>query len=267
MATSTAAATLTAAEQQAAARVAAQYAALAYALWTRWSSSDDVDQNWLRIIDLLIPQILKARTQVAGTSRTYYQAFRKLEVPTAASWKPDTPLVSLDRSVLETSLRVTGPVAFKKKLDKISGADLAPAVQKALVAKMFKEAGEGMAAATIRHVSDGARQQLEADIKLDPVAFGYMRITKSADPCYFCAMLASRGAVYTDESFDRSDPRFIGDGTAKAHDNCSCVLEPVYSRASSLTPIAKEAATIWGDLKPAAGQTSINAFRAAWESR
>lgn len=268
MATTTSGATLTAAEQAATQRLATQYAALAYALWTRWATPDDIDQNWLRIIDLLVPQILKARTQAAGTSRAYYQAFRKLEAPAAASWKPDTPLVTLDRSVIETSLRVTGPVAFKDKLKKISGADLKPEVQKALVRKMFEEAGKGMGQAVLRHVADGARKQIAADTKADPVALGWARVTKSAAPCYFCAMLASRNFVYDKESFTESNSRFVGEGEAKAHDNCACTLEPRFDRNAPLPGRAEEFSELWGkSTRGKSGQAAIIAFRRAYEGR
>jgi len=267
MATTTAAATLSAAEQRATATLAGQYAALAYALWTRWSTPDDIDANWLRILDLLIPQILKGRSQAATTANVYYDRFRKLEMPSAPKFEP-VDLPELQRSVLETSLRVTGPVAFKKKMEKVSGRDLEPAVEKALVQKLFTEAGEQMAAATMRHVAEGARQQVLENVKVDPVALGYLRVTKSTDPCFFCAMLASRGAVYTAESFKQADSLFTGDGPAKAHDHCACTLEPVYSRNTELPDVSREAAEIWGaSTRGKSGRAAINAFRAAWEGR
>jgi hypothetical protein len=267
MATTTAAATLSAAEQRATATLAGQYAVLAYAAWSRMASPDDVDANWLRILDLLIPQVLKGRARAATTARVYYDRFRKLEVPAAPAFRA-VELPELDRQVIETSLRVTGPVAFKRKLEKISGKDLEPAVEKALTDRLFKEAGEQMASAVMRHVADGARQQILENVKADQVALGYLRVTKSTDPCFFCAMLASRGAVYGKESFEQSDSLFTGAGPAKAHDHCACTLEPVYSRSTELPDISREAAEIWSSTTGGlSGRQAIAAFRKAWESR
>lgn len=258
---------LTAAEQKAQARLGAQYAALALLLWKKYATTEDVDTSFARIVELLVPQILKGRLQASTTSRKYYQTFRILETPDKTVWTPPAPIAQLDRSVIETSLRVTGPVNFKKKLEKISGADLEPAVEKALVEKFLKDAGEAMAAASMRHVVDGARQQVEADVRADKVALGFLRVTKSAQPCYFCAILASRGPVYKDESFKASDALFDGEGTAKAHDNCACVLEPVFSRSTQWPAQSRKAAEVWGNVsKGRAGRAAINAFRAAWES-
>lgn len=69
----------------------------------------------------------------------------------------------------------------------------------------------------VRSVADGKR-------------IGYVRVTGS-DPCYFCAMLASRRAVYEEDSFEESDARFVGWGQVKVHDSCQCALIPV-TRAS-----------------------------------
>lgn len=51
------------------------------------------------------------------------------------------------------------------------------------------------------------------------VRYGYLRVT-GTDPCYFCVMLASRGPVFEEDSFDVSDVRFVGDGQVKVHDSC-----------------------------------------------
>jgi hypothetical protein len=90
-------------------------------------------------------------------------------------------------------------------------------------------AARNIAGATIRHVSNGGRQTLVDATERDTKALGYVRVTKDK-PCFFCAMLASRGLVFAEDSFDASDPRFTGDGTAKVHDNCSCTMKPVNRR-------------------------------------
>lgn len=268
MAVTQAGAALTVAEQQASSRLGLLYAALALRLWSAYAKSDDIDASAARVFELLIPQILKGRRQNAAQARRYYQTFRITETPEKAIWTPPAELVDLERTILDTSLRVTGPVRFKKSIARISGADLTQEVERALTQSILKDAGKSMAAAVTRHVNDGSRQEVLANTKLDPVALGFMRVTKSARPCYFCSMLASRGPVYGQESFSSSDPRFIGDGVAKAHDNCSCVLEPVFSRATNLPDTSRQAAEVWGSsTKGKSGQAAINAFRTAWDNR
>lgn len=68
----------------------------------------------------------------------------------------------------------------------------------------------------------GGREAVASAIHGDDQAVAWMRVT-SGDPCEFCAMLASRGPVFT---------------TAKAaaepfHDHCGCTVEPVYDRRAA----------------------------------
>jgi hypothetical protein len=56
---------------------------------------------------------------------------------------------------------------------------------------------------------EGGRVTLLDTIDADPAAVGWYRVT-DAQPCAFCALLASRGVVYKRDSFDQSDPRFHG---------------------------------------------------------
>lgn len=269
MAVTLTATTLTAAEQTAQARLGALYAALALRLWLAKADPNDIDESARKLFELLIPQILKGRLAAATSARRYYQTSRILETGDKTIWQPPAPPAALEKVVLDTSLRVTGPVRFKQGMAKLSGADLPPETIRALQESILKDAGKSVAAAVVRHVVDGGRDEVLADTKADPVALGFMRVTTSARPCYFCAMLASRGPVYGAESFSDSDPRFIGDGVAKAHDNCSCILEPVFSRATNLPDLSKKANEIWGKAKsnPVKGQTTTNTFRSLWENR
>lgn len=268
MATTTAAATLTAAEQRAQQKLGVLYAALAVRLWQGLMKPGDIDgPGYEKLLALLVPQIQKAREKSARQSRVYYEAFRILETG-QRDFKPAGGVITLDKQVIETSIRVTGPVAFKSRIEAINLLDVDPAVEKALTEKAFKQSANGVAAAMMRHVTDGARQQVLADHKADPVALGYMRMLKSDNPCYFCAMLASRGPVYKGESFSGSNALFEGDGPAKAHDHCACVLEPVFTRTTEWTPGAREAAEIWSKAKTSRdGRTVMNSFRSLWESR
>ena len=69
----------------------------------------------------------------------------------------------------------------------------------------------------VRLTAEGSRRVARS---VQSKRIGWMRVTKGEAPCFFCVALASRGPVYEDDSFDRSDPRFTGPGDVKVHDSC-----------------------------------------------
>jgi hypothetical protein len=124
--------------------------------------------------------------------------------------------------------------------------------------------------AVIRHTLNAGRDQIAAAQQADPAAVGYYRET-DGDPCHFCAMLASRGAVYKEDSFDESDPRFEGEGTAKVHDDCACHNRPIFTRDILLPEPNRKAFDTWMSLtgfdaygEPIEPQRE---FRQRWEGR
>lgn len=70
-------------------------------------------------------------------------------------------------------------------------------------------------------------------------AIGWARVTDS-NPCYFCAILASKGAFYlSEDAFKHTNAKYTGKGTAKVHDRCMCTMRPVFSRSDSMDERAK----------------------------
>jgi hypothetical protein len=101
-----------------------------------------------------------------------------------------------------------------------------------------------------RIVLTGARDTTIEAVKADPEAVGWYRLTDSR-PCAFCALLASRGAVYKSEQ------------TAgfEAHNDCGCTPAPAFSRGVVLPEISRTALEVYkrrGDGDPMA------AFRKEW---
>lgn len=79
---------------------------------------------------------------------------------------------------------------------------------------------------------------------------GWARFTEDSEngPCYFCAVLASKGAFYlTSKAFDRSNAKFVGEGTAKVHDHCKCTLRPVYRAEDKMDDRAKNFLSQWNE--------------------
>lgn len=72
-------------------------------------------------------------------------------------------------------------------------------------------------------VLTGGRETIREWARRDPRAIGWRRVS-DGDPCAFCAMLVTRGPVYTSEQRALSRE---SDGT-KYHAHCGCTVEVVY---------------------------------------
>lgn len=103
-----------------------------------------------------------------------------------------------------------------------------------------------------RIVLDGGRTTTLETVKADPVAVGYYRVT-DGDPCAFCALLASRGVVYKEDT--------VG---FEAHNDCGCYGMAAFSRDISLPPISREAAEVY---KNRGEGDALAEFRKAWNNR
>ncbi|WP_305780015.1 VG15 protein [Nocardia nova] len=113
----------------------------------------------------------------------------------------------------------------------------------------------------VRIATDGGRNVVQRAVDLDRNALGYARVLNDS-PCYFCAMLASRGAVYKANSFQLSNQRFRGEGVAKVHDGCRCGLRPVYKRVDGMDAIATELSDQWAaNTRGLGGKDAMNAWR------
>jgi len=181
------------------------------------------------------------RYDSAVLSHDYYSRFRNVEIGTPFE-QPRLIVKDLPPEV-RGSLTVTGPVRIKEHLS--NGIPAQRANREALVAASRSAS---------RHVLNGGRDALYADVDKDEIALGYARVT-DGDPCYFCAMLASRGPAY---KTGRS--AFYAEGGGKYHDGCGCTVEPVF-KGSEWPGRAREYENLW---KKAGGD--INKFRKLIES-
>jgi hypothetical protein len=251
------------------AKRAAAVAAATAAYWRARVNADDpaTIEQWLAA---LVPLILRERNASAVRGVLYGNTMRALEVGLTDGFRFDTEapgILDLDPQAIRTSLMVTGPVALRKRIEKISGRDVSPAEEKALLSKAFDQSGAAAAAASVRHVMNGGRAALIDGVQRDKKALGWVRLTR-AEPCYFCALLASRGAVYKDDSFEDSDSMFDGPGQVKVHDACQCMLKPVYRRDDEMLDRSKEFLDIYtASTKGKSGRAAILAFRKAYEGR
>lgn len=224
-----------------------------------------IDANTPRWLELALAVMSAQRRQSAALALQFATAYRVVEHGAIDGFAP-TPALDLNVAAARTSLMVLGPVAYKKQVAKQIGVDVGD-----LDARMLqynaptpgiqaKLAANGARAAQ-RHVRNGGRETLDDVMRTDKAVVGYVRVT-DGDPCFFCAMLASRGPVYQDDSFAESDPRFQGPGHQKVHDGCGCDLLPLYRRAGEQWPgRGKEFDALWRQTG------SILKFRQAYEGR
>lgn len=250
------------------ARRAALVAAAVAAYWRARVRADDPEsvERWLAA---LVPLIVRERNASAVRGVLFGNTIRTLEVGLEDGFRFETSpeSVDLDPNVIRTSLMVTGPVALQKRIEKISGRDVSPTEERALIQDAHDKSGAGAAAAAVRHVQNGSRSALIDGTARDTKALGWVRLTRAA-PCYFCALLASRGAVYKGDSFEDSDTMFDGPGQVKVHDSCQCSLKPVYRRDDELLDRSKPFLEVYkASTAGKSGRDAIKAFRQAYEGR
>lgn len=95
--------------------------------------------------------------------------------------------------------------------------------------------------------------------------YGYKRMTDDR-PCYFCAILASKGNFYINPKW-LSDSNFKGEGDAKVHNHCRCMLVPVFSESEQYDSRARYFLSQWfkytrqEDGTQLGGRAALNEFR------
>lgn len=116
---------------------------------------------------------------------------------------------------------------------------------------------------------EGGREAIRDAVDNDEDAIGWLRVT-DADPCSWCVMLASRGAVYKNASTvgqGKSDA-FVGHGLFKWHDHCGCNAIPVFSADDPRLRAADDLYEQWlRETQGHSGKNAVNAWRRYWENR
>jgi hypothetical protein len=185
----------------------------------------------------------------SALARAYIRAFRLAEIGEA--WTGALPDTVVTREALRTSLLVTGPVQARR--DTTRGYELDE-----IMARLV----ERSANAGARHALAGGRGTIVGATTADRRALGYARVT-DANPCAFCALLASRGPVYKTARAATTTRR-----GHRYHDHCQCTAELVYRRDSNWPGQAREYRALYDQSTAGlSGQAAIRAFRRAYEAR
>ncbi len=231
-----------------------------------------------RWLELVLPRIEELYQESVTEAISYVGQVRALQVPDLEPIDLDRPVFPVEK--VRKSLLYIGPTNLALSQLRVPRAvpDEDPAVndfqERMIERKMLevnRKVAEQAAAAAVRHVRNGGRSAEDLAVAKDGVALGWMRVT-SPGACYFCAMLASRGPVYKDDSFAASDVRFSGkpgSGDYKVHDSCGCDLRAVYSRdREEWTEEAISFEELWrSSTRGSSGNDAVNAFRRVYEGR
>lgn len=243
---------------------ASDVAKILIARWLVLVDPDHVSASSATWLAEAVEAIFAGRERAYLLAAAYAQAVRRIQIPGATPIQiPRPPPPPVQK--ITTSLVFTGPRDLVVKLSKIPEPvdpsqdpfRIEPVTEsdrdrfareraswKAMRRNAVEVSGSKAAASAYKEVVNGGRDTTDELIRTQ-IAVGYQRITK-AKPCAFCLMLASRGPVYSDDSFDQSDPRFTGPGDHKVHDSCGCGLRPIFKRGQeNWTSQAREADGIW----------------------
>lgn len=107
------------------------------------------------------------------------------------------------------------------------------------------------AGAAMKAAQQGARTEVVMLTQTDKRSRGFVSVPRGPNPCYWCMMLASRGAM---SYKTRPSPASV---SGQWHDNCNCAIEPIFDLdhyfTSPLFALNRNAHKLWQELKKAGG--------------
>jgi hypothetical protein len=213
-------------------------------LWPTWSVSEPGSFDRFTVAATAVTSVgHRTSATVAGA---YYEAFRFAEGVdgTPSLWMAEP----LDRARVGVALRASGLQGTVRALR--AGHTMDRARQLGFVA---------MSGEVTRHVLNGGRDTITGSVRRDRQATGWQRKT-SGDPCHFCMMIASQGAVYKSQA----------SSSFQAHLHCVCTPEALYPGSQPL-PENEQYREAWdqaqaeaaeaGELHRGTSNDALNAFR------
>lgn len=237
MARTVAGAALTEAHRQGQLRVRAAALRSFVAVWPLWEGDD---ASFGRLADATVPLVAFHHHLSSALAAGYYQSFRAAErVRGQATPRVADPPVEMR---VRATLRVT--VADMTRRAIAAGQTPEAAMQTALV----RASGS-----VTRLTLEGGRDAIVRSSAEDREARGWARVT-SGSCCAFCAMIASNGAHFSEDTAD-----------FEAHDHCGCSGEPAYE-GSDLPGRGQEFRDLWNE-HASGTDDPLNNFRRVIEDR
>lgn len=191
-------------------------------LWDMTLDPSDIDGSFALFQGRASALIKGARSRGELTAQQYYQAQKVL-----AGFATPAPLVDLQpdaASANRSALHATSVAKAKAAIARGESPEVALNAAKAAMLRSAK-----------RRILEAPRRRLIALSDVDDDARGWARVS-DASPCYFCAMLVSRGPVYSGVT-----------AKFRAHDGCGCSARPVMKGDSSggWSEDARELRKLW----------------------
>lgn len=246
---------------------------LARAMFPLWAivQFHNLSQSMTPWLASVLPRIQTAYTQSQRVSAVFTQNVRFASLPTEAPLPISVPDVQRPAGISAGAFDMPD-LGTQTKLLSVSDAFDTERVATSLIIQadyktklqmpgqedeLMHNALVRSSGTAVREAINGARGVVDNANRIPRSRIiGYARVTDSK-PCYFCALLASRGAVYTKDSFLKSDQKFTANPSgaqdlpedfhdiAKVHNNCKCTLRPVYSKSSAIDDAAKHYKAGW----------------------
>lgn len=219
-----------------------------------WDGSRQSFERW---VDGIAPLAAAAGRRVTTYSQIDYRLARAAAgIREPLQWIE----VAVQPAAMRASLWATG-------FDALQRIEIEPA-------QRMERAKTDVRGAVVRQVMNAGRNSTIATAGEDRRTLGAVFVTKGdSKVCYWCAMLSSRvvvngkylGPIFKTDSFETSNDSFIGEGTAKTHDHCRCVLRPVYDLEDPLLLEAKAMYDRWLEVtKGFSGKAKLRAWRRAY---
>lgn len=231
-------------------------------LWLTQFDPARPDATWQTLQTALTALIRDRRNTSSGLASAFYRQSRALSGITG-DFVPLAP-DQLPADMLDATQNATGIAAYFRAIG--NGQTDTDA---------RTTGGVLLSGSTSRLVLDAGRQTATATAAADPKARGWIRVT-DANPCAFCALLASRsaadaGAYYKSAATagGNANAKFDGGGDFKFHDHCSCVAEAVFrGQRHPGEDVAEElyAQYLHVQRTSKTQQSPLNKWRTYWES-
>lgn len=158
---------------------------------------DDVN----RVVDSLLPVILTQRARLTAREKeALAKQFPELALPEFPVWYPRDAAVKMVARAAEITPAAGAPAGLSSTVTALSG--------KSTPEQLEDRYAKRVAAGAARHSKAASRDYVVQTARLNRVQWARQL---DSGACEFCALLASRGAVYTEESVD-----------FPAHDHCNC---------------------------------------------
>lgn len=192
--------------------------------------------EWLRLLQLVFPEVERRRTEVASLARTFYDTERRLHVPVATP-RNDRPLMGSNfevfvkemqpvrklmlqesaprKAVPHFTMRVAREVEMAGRRQIVNAVEVDPYVEELIKAEPTPDFAEMVQQAQTRSESRTQsrapvfnlaerREQRPAERQPTPAApdeprlvKGWARVATGRETCAWCLMLISRGPVYS----------------------------------------------------------------------